>query len=218
MANNDHNDKMIKHLDHEKYRQRHKITQEYAAILRHNASKLKGKLKCLFYVDEENLLAKKKGALSELERDLADLELFKSASLNDPEANIKQQEAQKQLFASLIEIQKKEEEDFLSKFEEERELADRLVINKVMEIVDSAKNGLSGILRNKTFVAHQENHRLKKEIQYQLSAHSELEAEINNIENSLLEKRSKPKLENDPRRFSIKDRMNCKPDMDIFLS
>ena len=67
-----------------------------------------------------------------LEDDLKDLHLFKATSALDPEANLKQTQAQTELYAQLLEKIKQEQKDFMLEFDKEREEADRAVINKVV--------------------------------------------------------------------------------------
>jgi hypothetical protein len=144
---------------------------------------------------------------------LSDLQHFKSTSALDPEANLKQTKAQTQLAAQLISQLEQTEHDFMAKFEVERRNAEQLVINRVMEIIEAASNGLSAVLRNKTLLAHQENQRLKREIAFQLAAHNELEGEMQ-ILLSLAKDRPRT-ADYDPRRWKMKDRMTCTPDMDV---
>jgi hypothetical protein len=163
----------------------------------------------------ELYLKNKHNSFQDLEADLCDLRHFKSANTLDPEANVKQLKALTEKFSNLLEAHKKEQDDFLLKFAEEREIANRAVINKVMEIVESAKNGLSAVMRNKTFAAHQENFRLKKETQYQRSAHIVMEAEIKDAEEKLRINKLAAKIpQKDNLRWRLKDKMNCTPDMD----
>lgn len=154
-------------------------------------------------------------SLHTLEADLLDLQHFKSASALDPEANLKQIAAQTVLYSKFLQDLNRNEREFMSRFDEERRAADDLVLNKVMEIVEAAKNGLSAVLRTKTMITIQENQRFKKEIKLQIVAHGDLCGEIVKLEanNQILVKEKQMVI--DERRWKMADRMTCKPDMDV---
>ncbi|KAI8915973.1 hypothetical protein EDD86DRAFT_272853 [Gorgonomyces haynaldii] len=206
LQENENSDSRIKQLAMEKIHLREQLTRQLAAFLREQEQSLQ---------ETKHLLKSKQDLFKAKEEDLEDLRHFKSVSQMDPEIKRKQIQAQEEAHQQLLADQQLEIQNFGLFFEQEKQNADQLVLDKVMDIIEVAKTRLSKVLKNRTIHAHQESVRIRKEIQIQQEYQKDLLMQVQEVEsNNLILSTNKLSLI-DERRVPVKDRMTCKPEMDV---